>query len=352
MATFDTPEAVAKLAEPDPEFAEFIANNKQPDIEFSYPLIQVIRQQTLAAEQKRSDEAIEAGRHEEVRKITMRDGHESEVRIHRPSSPPSSGSPLIVLIHGGGWIFGNAMQFGSTARILIDLYGATVVSISYRLAPEQPWPKGHEDAWDSLVWIAANAEALGADPKAGFIVGGASAGGNMAAVLAQRSLQDKLAVPITGIWLSVFMIFKDASHVPEQYKHLYLSAEQNADAPGLLNKSALAYIRASVKADGHSPMFSPINAEKPHEGMPPAFIQAAGMDVVRDDALIYERMLREHGVTTRLKVYPGVPHGHSTLYPQLKSSKEANADSIEGIGWLLDKKSKREDIEHALGQKS
>jgi acetyl esterase/lipase len=69
--------------------------------------------------------------------------------------------------------------------------------------------------------------------------------------------------------------------------------------------------------------------------MPRTFIQAAGMDMYRDDAIIYRTMLREHGVQARLKVYPGVPHGHANLYPGLKASREARVDTLEGFGWLL-----------------
>ncbi|KAF2222957.1 alpha/beta hydrolase fold-3 domain-containing protein [Elsinoe ampelina] len=348
MSVYDNAKAVLALSEPDPEYSQFILANKQPQLEFSYPLVQAVRQRTFAAEQQRTAKAIESGRLEECRTITMRDGFESEIRIHRPRVKPNDGSPLIVLAFGGGFVFGNVLQMGGTARILNDLYGATVVCISYRLAPEHPWPQSHEDAWDSLVWIAQHASSLGADANRGFVIGGASAGANISAVLAQRSLSDKLAVPLTGAWLNMPMIFKTAENVPEKYRPLYLSDEQNANVPGLLNKSALEYIRSAVKGNGFSAMFSPVNAERPHVGMPPVFIQACGMDVVRDDALVYERMLRDNGVKTKVVVYAGVPHGHQTLFPSLAKSKQAKFDTIEGIGELLGKTVSRTDVENAF----
>ncbi|KAG8625758.1 hypothetical protein KVT40_006159 [Elsinoe batatas] len=348
MSNYDNAKAVLALSEPDPEYSKFISVNKQPQLEFSYPLVQAIRQQTLAAEQQRTAKAIESGRFEECRTITMRDGFESDIRVHRPRIKPKDGSPLVVLAFGGGFVFGNVLQMGTTARVLNDLYGATVVCISYRLAPEHPWPQSHEDAWDSLVWIASNASSLDADVSKGFVIGGASAGANISAVLAQRSLSDKLAAPLTGVWLNMPMIFKTPDNVPEGYRSLYLSHEQNADVPGLLNKSALQFIRSAVKGDGSSPMFSPVNAERPHVGMPPVFFQACGMDVVRDDALVYERMLRDNGVKTKLIVYAGVPHGHQTLFPSLAKSKQARLDTVEGIGELLGKTVSRTDVENAL----
>jgi len=84
-----------------------IASTPQPKIEFSLPVVRAIRQQSLAAEQKRTTEAIASGRHEEALSIPMRDGFQSEIRIHRPKKLPENGrSPLVVLIYGGGFFMG------------------------------------------------------------------------------------------------------------------------------------------------------------------------------------------------------------------------------------------------------
>ncbi|KAM0718059.1 hypothetical protein Q7P37_006391 [Cladosporium fusiforme] len=295
-AIYATPEALAKLSEPDPEFAELLATTAQPKIELSYPVVQAIRQQTLAAEQTRTAQAIAAGAKEETITIVMRDGFHSETRIHRPKDAAPN-SPLIVLLYGGGFFMGNNMQPGTTARHLTKLYAATVACISYRLAPEHPWPAAHHDAWDSLIWLASHASDLGVDLSTGFIVGGASAGGNISAVLAQKSLNEPsaLAAPLTGVWMDVSMVFKDVENVPKDHRALHLSHAQNAGAPGLLSAQAVTYIRSVVRGDGWSPDFSPVNAERAGEGMPRVFIQVAGMDPFRDDGLVYERMLREKG---------------------------------------------------------
>lgn len=327
---------------------QLLATTPQQKIELSDPVVQVLRQRGLAIEQQRTAAAISSGRREESRLIPMRDGCESEIRIHRPKATPENGSPLVVLIFGGGFFMGNCFAMGSIARALTDLHGAIVVCISYRLAPEHPWPQAHHDAWDNLVWIAENASSLGATISAGFIVGGASAGGNLAAVLAQKSLEEKLAAPLTGLWMDIPVIFKDPENCPSKYRHLYIAHKQNEDSPGLLSKQAVQYIRSVVKGDGFSADFSPVNAENPHVGMPRTFIQAAGMDHYRDDAIIYWTMLRDHGVEARLKVYPGVPHGHANLYPGLKVSREAKVDTLEGLGWLLGREVERERIEKVI----
>jgi acetyl esterase/lipase len=82
--------------------------------------------------------------------------------------------------------------------------------------------------------------------------------------------------------------------------------------------------------------------------MPKTFLQVAGMDMYRDDALIYRRMLEEAGVQTRLRVYAGVPHGHANLYPGLRASREAKVDTVEGIGWLLGRYVGRERVVQAM----
>ena len=139
-------------------------------------------------------------------------------------------------------ISGNNLQMGTLARTLTDLYAATVVCISYRLAPEFPWPYAHHDGWDSLVWIAANAKSLGADTTAGFVVGGASAGGNIAAVIAQKSVsnekvegnekgEEKLAAPLTGLWTDVAMLFARPENVPSRYRPYYLSQNRTPTPP-------------------------------------------------------------------------------------------------------------------------
>ena len=274
----------------------------------------------------------EQAKFESTINITMRDGFESEIRVHRPESPPAK-SPLIVLLFGGGFVVGSNVQLGPYSRAIARVYGATVVTLSYRLAPENTFPAAPNDTWDSLTWLAKNAASIGADPTAGFILGGVSAGGNLTAVTAQKALNENLSPPLTGLWACIPVLLTD-DIVPEKYKSLFFSREQNADAP-VFNMNAILYVDKYLQRDHKSTDFSPFNVKGAHTGLPPTYIQVCGMDPLRDDGLIYEAVLREHGVKTKLDVYPGVPHAHFSSLPFLKSAQKANFDVIAGMGWLL-----------------
>lgn len=103
---------------------------------------------------------------------------------------------------------------------------------SRRLAPEHPFPTGVNDSWDALQWAAANATSLSANPALGFIVGGGSAGGNIAAVLTHLARDENLHPPLTGQYLCVPALLP-SEVVPEQYKHEYQSATTNVKDPVL-----------------------------------------------------------------------------------------------------------------------
>ncbi|KAI4843616.1 hypothetical protein E4T44_06643 [Aureobasidium sp. EXF-8845] len=187
------------------------------------------------------------GVEEEIKSMKMRDGHQSRIKIHKPTS---GGGPLVVLVFGGGFIVGNEEQLTLVSRALAKAFGAIAVTVSYRLAPEHKFPIAAHDVEDSLVWIAERAKDLGADPSTGFPLGGVSAG-------------------------------------------------------------------------------------DPHKGLPPTCIQVAGLDPLRDDGLVYKRVLRNNGIKTKLSVWPGVPHAHFAFFPFLGASKKAMVDIIVGFNWLL-----------------
>ncbi|KAK4957065.1 hypothetical protein LTR10_005023 [Elasticomyces elasticus] len=239
------------------------------------------------------------------RLISMRDGHQSAIKIHRPASKPLSGSPLIVLLYGGDFVAGSKDQLTGTARGLVRQFGAVVVNFSYRMGSEHKWPIPSNDAWDSVKWIAEHAAELGADPRQGFVVGGLSAGARSSLAVANLALLEELRVLIAGLWLGIPALM-DERNVLEKYKEYLISREQNAYAT-TLDADALAASRELNEWDVDSPLHFPVlfRDQVPLLSFPSTYFQVCGADPVRDDALIYYEMLKEAWVKTRVDFYPG-----------------------------------------------
>ena len=135
--------------------------------------------------------------------------------------------------------------------------------------------------------------------------------------------------------------------LPEQYRAEYLShpsVTPSADPVLTVDdpKNPTAKMREILKPDVDSPLFVPfLYGQTPngHRGLPAAYLQVAGLDPLRDEALIYERVLREQaGVKTRLDLYPGLGHYFWTNFPRLEASRRFVEDTVEGVRWLLEQK--------------
>jgi acetyl esterase/lipase len=278
--------------------------------------------------------------------VPMRDGCHAIARVRKPKVPSANGCPLIVLAFGGGWIAGDNKQMAVEARSFVRAFSAVVVNISYRLAPEYKFPQGWEDTWDNLVWLVAHASELGADHTKGLIIGGTSAGAALTAVCARKAQIEPLASPLTGQWLNVPSILGE-HHIPEKWKHLYLSMRQNKDAP-ILPSSALDSLQKHTGWDMSSPWRSPLSSTQSLAGLPKTYIQVDGMDCLRDDGLLYDEMLREAGVETRCDLYAGCPHAHATFVPG-RAAEKAQLDLVKNVGWMFGREVNEVTAREALG---
>lgn len=129
----------------------------------------------------------------------------------------------------------------------------------------------------------------------------------------------KLAHPITGQWLSVPSIM-DENNVPAKFKDYHHSLRHNKEVP-VLPASALDSLQKHISWDDKSPMRWPVLYDSDTiSKLPPTYLQADGMDPLRDDALIYEEILKEAGVKTKIDLYPGAPHAHFALFPGIEIS--------------------------------
>ena len=330
---------------------QVLRNFQPPPIDFSdnAKALATLRHFVQLAEQAdRSDQDVE----EETLHAPSRDGFELPLKVFRAASKEATpeakeqASPIIVLYFPGGFVLGNPTMMAPLARSLVKRFNAVVVAPTYRLAPEQPFPTGVNDGWDALAWIAEHARStLRADPFQGFIVGGISAGGNITNTITHLARDRKLKPAITGNWLScagVRLAPKDAEKLPQKYRDRNLSRTQEECINATpVSRAVSALIDASndkrdLNSELCSPMIWPSGAgESGHQGMPRTYSQVCGMDPVRDELLIYDDMLKNEGVETRVDLYVGLPHTFWGPFKDLPQSKEWEQDTLDGFAWLL-----------------
>ncbi|KAF7341799.1 Esterase/lipase/thioesterase [Mycena sanguinolenta] len=270
----------------------------------------------------------------ENRTIAVRGG-EIAIRTISPTPLPEEGSvfPVLVWFHGGGWVAGNLEMDDVNLRILSVELRLSIVNVDYRLAPEHPFPTGLDDCYTAIKWTAENCKSIRGSLDKGFLIGGISAGANFAAAAVHRALKDPFFQKhkITGHVLQIPAVVHPAAY-PAEYTTELLSYNQNANAP-IVSKAAIEFFYGCLNGPPTNPELSPLLAD--HVGLPPLYIQICGLDPLRDEGLLYERVLREQDVRTKLDIYPGVPHGFHALWPGMTASKKWEEDVRAGVRWIL-----------------
>ncbi|KAH6982603.1 Alpha/Beta hydrolase protein, partial [Ilyonectria destructans] len=265
--------------------------------------------------------------------IPVRDGSLMRALVYRSKSVPNSGKPLIVMLHGGGFCLGNAEMEAAGCISAVQAYDCVSMSLEYRMAPEIRFPIPWEDCWDAIRWLSDNASSLGANLFKGFVLGGTSAGGHLAIPLIHKARDEKLSPPITGVYLNVTPALAPQA-VPDKYQYLYRSRQVLSNGLSLTSKSIDMYDQVMVP-EFSSPLWSPLLWPTGHGDLPPHFFQICGADMLRDEALIYERELKQNHVKTEVIVYQGLPHVFWYDYPSHSVSKRFVTDITRGLGWLL-----------------
>jgi acetyl esterase len=217
------------------------------------------------------------------------------VRIYRNDDVPTG---LVVYFHGGGWVIGSLGIMDNVARALTLGSGAVVVSVGYRLAPEDPYPAGLDDCETVTRWAHANAARFGVTPDS-IVVAGESAGGNLAAAVSLR-LRDAGDVPLAGQVL-IYPGVGGSRMFPskQEFDGLILSLSGGKVFWG-------AYSGGRDLDD--DPYAAPLSAPS-LAGLPPAIVVLGGCDLLRDEGRAYAARLREEGVDVEEVCYPGQPHG-------------------------------------------
>ena len=251
-------------------------------------------------------------------------GGDIPVRVYVPAGAAEGESlPVLVWIHGGGWVIGDVDTSDSTVRTLANAAGAVVVSVDYRLAPEHPFPAGLEDALAAVRWAADNAASFGGDGTR-LAVGGDSAGGNLSAVVAQQ-LRD--TGPAIGFQLLVYPATDLNMGHP--------SIDENAEGY-FLTKETMLWFRDHYLGPDESkrddPRVSPILADDAAlTGLPPALVITAEFDPLRDEGEAYGKRLELAGVDTTVTRYDGMIHGFYSMRDMLPDAAAAIEQSGEAL---------------------
>jgi len=244
------------------------------------------------------------------------------VRIYRPASM-SGPVPTLVYAHGGGFVFCDLDSHDGLCRAFANLIPAVVVSVDYRLAPEHRWPAAAEDVLAVAQWAARNADALGGDARR-IVVGGDSAGGNLAAAAALMA-RDRGAPSLAAQLLIYPMIAADFS--TESYR---LFGEGFYNPRPALQWYWDQYVPAPV--DREHPYASPLNAEL--TALPPTVLLTAGHDPLRDEGIAFGDALESAEVPLARRHYDGGIHGFMTM-PMLDLAQQARAQVCDDVSKIL-----------------
>ena len=247
-------------------------------------------------------------------------------RVYWPEEPASARPPLLVYLHGGGFVVGSVDIFDPLTRQLAARSGAIVISVDYRLAPRDPWPAAPDDAYAALVWAASNAGRLGADPSR-LMVGGDSAGGNLATVVALMA-RDR-GTPALAAQILYYPVVDLGDNGTE-----WPSAVKFQDGYGGSTAARDAYNRAYFGhlRDTRVPYLSPYRASS-LAGLPRALIVTAGFDPLTDSVRAYADRLQADGVAVERAHFPTMIHGFMSvrLFSQQRRAVDRTVDFVHSV---------------------
>jgi acetyl esterase len=229
--------------------------------------------------------------------------------------------PALVYFHGGGWVIGDLDTHDVVCRTLANGARCAVFSVEYRKAPEAPFPAAVEDCFSSLIFISKNFNSLKINPSQ-IAVGGDSAGGNLATVIAL------MARDAGGPALSFQLLIYPGTD--QQMGHP--SIDSNGEGY-LLTKKSMFYFRGHYlprKEDWLDWRASPLLA-KSLAKLPPAFVMTAGFDPLRDEGRAYAERLKKAGVPTEYREYSDMVHGFITMGRVLDTANTALADCAQAL---------------------
>ena len=237
------------------------------------------------------------------------------VVLYTPTASTTSPRPVIVYFHGGGWVIGSPEVYEYSTLALAQNTGAVVMSVDYRLAPENKFPTAHEDAYAAYKWVKENAAAIGGN-AAKVAVAGESAGGNMAVTVSMMARDRGLGLPVHI--LSVFPVANNDLLSP--------SYNQYANAVPLSRPLVQWFVDKyfNTPADGDSPLISLTDIAN-LSGLPPTTIIGAEIDPLQSEGMALRERLKAAGVPVAYQLYTGVTHEFFGMYAIVPEAAQAQA---------------------------
>ena len=261
---------------------------------------------------------------DEVHEVEDMDVDGVPIRIYRPVETDEP-SMALIYFHGGGWVTGSIETHDGPARAIAKRAGIVVVSVDYRLAPENPFPAALDDAWAATTWVTSHAEELKLDPDR-IGVGGDSAGGTLAAVVARRGRDH--AVPI-ALQLLLYPVTNASADTPSY--SLYSAGY------GLTRDGMEWYWKQYLGgADGTNPDASPAQLTDLRR-LPRAIVVTAEADILRDEAETYAQRMFLATVETEGYRYDGMIHGFMRMAGKVDRANAAYDELAESIRSMLAK---------------
>lgn len=305
------------MAALDAEFAVMIAEQEAAAKANPLPPLDVLPPTVVRVGYRTQRQAQDVGAPKDVEARDLVVAGSIPARLYTPAGAATP-SALLVYFHGGGFVIGDLESHDAHCRRLAAGAGCRVLSVDYRLAPEHPFPAGHDDGLAATVWAFDHAAELGADP-ARIAVGGCSAGGNLAASVSldlkddpARRLKFQLLL-YPGIW-------------PEEET----ASRKALDGP-VLTRDALAWFERHLAATGHPQAHRAMLADRDVAGAAPALVVTAGFDPLKDEGRDYAQRLQAAGVATTHVEYPSLVHDFYVMCGVSPAAAAASAETAAAL---------------------
>ncbi|MGW5861383.1 alpha/beta hydrolase [Streptomyces sp. NPDC055239] len=308
----------------DPELGELLAD---------MPLMSQLSPEVLAQLRRLPSTPIEsllAHRHVDRREVTVpaEDGASIPLSVFSPANTDRTiAAPCVYWMHGGGMVMGDRFSQIDIPLEWLDEFGAVVVSVDYRLAPEATGTALVEDCYQGLLWVAEHAAELGIDP-ARIVVAGASAGGGLAAGV--TLLARDLGTPAIAAQLLICPML--------DHRNTSISSRQYSGVPGVwtgeMNEFGWRSVLGELAEDEVSAYISPAVADD-LSGLPTTYVDTSSAEVFRDEDADYATRIWAAGGQAELHVWAGGFHGFDALYPQAHISATARRTRSDWLARVL-----------------